>query len=75
MPDFDKNAGYIWAIVLIGVIVPLLLAVYAAARARMAKARLERFRQAGFVSELRLGRGDQVSENELVTTIEPQGRK
>lgn len=42
MPEFDKNAGYIWAIVLIGLIVPVLLGIYAAVRARIAKARLER---------------------------------
>lgn len=42
MPEFDKNAGYIWAIVIIGVGVPILLSVYAALRARMARARLER---------------------------------
>ena len=42
MPEFDKNAGYIWAIVMIGVVVPILLSVYAAFRARMARARLER---------------------------------
>ena len=42
MPEFDKNAEYIWAIVLIGLIVPVLLGIYAAVRARIAKARLER---------------------------------
>lgn len=42
MPEFDKNAGYIWAIVMIGVVVPILLSVYAAMRARLARARLER---------------------------------
>ncbi|MEM7327872.1 MAG: hypothetical protein AAF437_03970 [Pseudomonadota bacterium] len=44
MPEFDKNAGYIWAIVIIGVGVPILLSLYAAMRARMARARLERLR-------------------------------
>ncbi|MEL7032667.1 MAG: heme exporter protein CcmD [Pseudomonadota bacterium] len=42
MPEFDKNASYIWAIVIIGVGVPILLSAYAALRARMARARLER---------------------------------
>ncbi|MEM7459331.1 MAG: hypothetical protein AAF331_07690 [Pseudomonadota bacterium] len=42
MPEFDKNAGYIWAIVMIGVVVPILLSAYAVLRSRMARARLER---------------------------------
>ncbi|MEO1553448.1 MAG: hypothetical protein AAFR82_05890 [Pseudomonadota bacterium] len=42
MPEFDKNAGYIWAIVIIGVGVPVLLSLYAAMRSRRARARLER---------------------------------
>ena len=44
MPEFDKNAGYIWAIVTIGVIVPILLSLYATLRARAARARLERLK-------------------------------
>lgn len=44
MPEFDKNAGYIWTIVVIGVGVPILLSVYAAMRSRLARARLERLR-------------------------------
>lgn len=44
MPEFDKNAAYIWTIVLIGVIVPALLGVYATIRARQAKARLDRLK-------------------------------
>ena len=42
MPDFDKNAGYIWAVVVIGLVVPIMMGIYATARARAAKARLER---------------------------------
>ena len=42
MPEFDKNAGYIWAIVIIGLVIPALLALYAVAKTRMAKARLAR---------------------------------
>lgn len=42
MPEFDKNAAYIWAIVLIGLIVPALLAAYAFAKVKMARARLTR---------------------------------
>jgi len=42
LPEFDKNAGYLWTIVAIGVIVPVLLSLYAGLRARAAKARLER---------------------------------
>ncbi len=44
MPEFDKNAAYIWTIVAIGLIVPLALAVFAAARVYLAKKRLERLR-------------------------------
>lgn len=44
MPEFDKNAAYIWTIVLIGVIVPALLSLYAVVRARQAKARLDRLK-------------------------------
>lgn len=42
MPEFDKNAAYLWAIVLIGLIVPALLAAYALVRVRLNRARLER---------------------------------
>jgi len=42
MPEFDKNAGYIWAIVAIGVIVPVALTAYAVIRAQLSKARLDR---------------------------------
>lgn len=42
MPEFDKNAAFIWAIFALGVALPILLALYAAIRARSAKKRLER---------------------------------
>lgn len=42
LPEFDKNAGYIWAIVIIGFMTPLLLSVYVWLRAKAAKARLDR---------------------------------
>lgn len=44
MPEFDKNAAYIWTIVLIGLIVPALLSLYAVVRTRQAKARLDRLK-------------------------------
>lgn len=44
MPEFDKNAAYIWTIVVIGLIVPLALAAFASARVHLAKKRLERLR-------------------------------
>lgn len=42
MPEFDKNAAYIWAIFAIGLAVPVALTVYACLRTRTAKRRLER---------------------------------
>lgn len=44
MPEFDKNAGYIWAMVAIGLAVPFLLSLYAAMRVRLSKARLDRLK-------------------------------
>jgi len=41
IPEFDQNAGFIWAIFAIGLAVPALLGVYAGLKARMAKRRLE----------------------------------
>lgn len=42
MPEFDKNAEFLWAIIGLGLAVPFLLAVYASLRARLAKSRLSR---------------------------------
>lgn len=42
MPEFDKNAAFLWALIGLGIGVPLLLAIYASLRARFAKARLLR---------------------------------
>ncbi len=42
MPEFDKNAGYIWTIVAIGVVVPLLMLAYSMIKVSLAKRRLER---------------------------------
>lgn len=45
MPEFDKNAAFIWAIVALGVALPVLLGVYASVRAGLAKRRLERLQR------------------------------
>lgn len=45
MPEFDKNAGFIWAIFAIGIAVPVLLALFASARASLSKQRLERLKK------------------------------
>ena len=42
IPSFDDNAAFIWAIYLIGFIVPVGLAIYCGLRARLARRRLER---------------------------------
>ncbi|MEQ8557654.1 MAG: hypothetical protein RIB03_04995 [Henriciella sp.] len=42
LPQFEDNAAYIWAIVIIGLTVPALLGLYAGLKARFAKRRLER---------------------------------
>jgi len=42
MPEFDKNAAFIWTILALGIALPILLALYAAIRVRLAKKRLER---------------------------------
>ena len=42
MPEFDKNAAFLWAIIVMGTAVPFLLAVYALMRARLSKAKLLR---------------------------------
>jgi len=46
LPEFDKNAAFIWAIIGLGLALPILLATYAAVRERLAKRRLERMREA-----------------------------
>ena len=45
LPEFDKNAAFIWAIIGLGLALPILLALYAAVRERLAKRRLERMRE------------------------------
>ena len=47
MPQFDENAPFIWAIFAIGLIVPVLLSLYAGLRAHLAKRRLERLKSGG----------------------------
>ncbi|WP_018149216.1 heme exporter protein CcmD [Henriciella marina] len=42
LPVFEQNAAYIWAIYVIGFIVPVGLTVFALMRARIAKRRLDR---------------------------------
>ena len=42
MPEFDKNAGFLWAIILLGVLIPLLLTGFAWLRAHFAHKRLQR---------------------------------
>ncbi len=45
LPEFDKNAAFIWAIIALGIGLPILLAIYAGLRARLARRRLERLRE------------------------------
>ena len=44
MPDFDKNAAYIWAIIALGLATPALLAAYSHLREFLARRRLQRMR-------------------------------
>jgi hypothetical protein len=44
MPVFDKNAAFIWAIILLGLAVPALLGVYSHVRLGLARRRLARLR-------------------------------
>ena len=44
MPDFDKNAAYIWAIVALGLATPILLSAYSHLREILARKRLQRMR-------------------------------
>ena len=46
LPEFDKNAAFIWAIIGLGLALPIVLAVYASVRERFAKKRLTRMREA-----------------------------
>ena len=41
----DDNAAFLWTIIALGIALPLGLGVYAALRARTARARLERLRE------------------------------
>lgn len=47
LPDFGDNAPFIWAIYVIGLAVPVGLAVYCGMRARLARRRLERLQGEG----------------------------
>ena len=42
MPEFDKNAAYLWAIIALGIGVPVLMTGFALLRSRLAKQRLNR---------------------------------
>jgi len=42
MPEFDKNAAYLWTIIGLGIAVPVLLSAYALLRAKLSKDRLKR---------------------------------
>lgn len=42
MPEFDKNAAYLWAIIGLGIAIPVLMTAYALMRAKLSKARLEK---------------------------------
>lgn len=41
----DKNAAFLWSIIIMGIAVPVLLGLYVTIRTRLAKARLERMRE------------------------------
>lgn len=43
-PEFDKNAAYIWAIVGLGIALPIMLTIYTQIRLRLSLRRLERYR-------------------------------
>ncbi len=45
MPEFDKNAAYLWAIIGLGVGIPVLLTLYAWLRAKLTKAKLQRLQK------------------------------
>ncbi|MEL6829240.1 MAG: hypothetical protein AAFO63_03790 [Pseudomonadota bacterium] len=46
MPEFDKNAAYLWAIISLGLALPTLLIAYSHVRLALARRRLERLRKA-----------------------------
>lgn len=41
----DDNAGFLWAIIIMGTALPALLGIYVSIRSRLAKARLDRMRE------------------------------
>jgi len=41
----DKNAAFLYAIILLGVALPILLGLYVSLRVRLSKARLDRMRK------------------------------
>lgn len=45
MPEFDKNAAYLWTIIGLGVGIPVLLTLYALLRAKLSKAKLQRLQK------------------------------
>ena len=46
MPEFDKNAAYLWAIIGLGLALPTLLIAYSHIRLALARRRLDRLRDA-----------------------------
>ncbi len=42
MPEFDKNAAFLWTLIALGLAVPFLLTAFAVIRVKLAKARLQR---------------------------------
>ena len=44
MPVFDKNGAFVWVIILLGLGVPLVLAIYSHVRLLLAQRRLDRLR-------------------------------
>jgi len=42
MPVFDKNAAYLWAIIWLGVMIPVLMAAGALLRTHLARKKLDR---------------------------------
>lgn len=45
LPEFDKNAAYLWAIISLGLALPILLIAYSHIRLALAERRLARLRE------------------------------
>lgn len=41
----DKNAAFLWSIIIMGIALPFLLGLYSIIRVRLAKSRLDRMRE------------------------------